>query len=230
MHTPTHLWGTWTLNQYLLASLLWNHQTNVDKLLNDYFARYYPTSAEHTRKFYQYLEQAMSNLKPFKHYAGKNIYKMRTRLAKDTMNIFPLDHLHYEVYHPEKNDGPDVVEMVDLMKQARTEIDAAMLQCRDKTEESRLIDDEKRFEYGEATIYFYYHLIRTALLHRNTEEASAKQEFTRVKEFADKLRNIKDMVAPLPNTGRGGDANAADGFEAAQVNAEYEYFRKMYEN
>jgi hypothetical protein len=230
MHTPTHLWGTWTLNQYLLASLLWNHQTNVDKLLNDYFTRYYPTTADQTRKFYQTLEQAMSNLKPFKHYAGKNIYKMRTRLNKDTMNIFPLDHLHYEAYHPAKNDGPDVIEMVDLMKQARTELEAAMLQCKDKTEEARLIEDAKRFEYGEATIDFYYYLVRTALLHRNAEEASAKQEFMKAKYLAEKLRNMTDVVAPLPGTGRGGDANAANGFEAAQVDAEYEYFRKKYDN
>ena len=146
--------------------------------------------------FTQYLEQATSNLKPFKHYAGKNIYKMRTRLAKDTMNIFPLDHLHYDVFHPEKNDGPDVVEMVDLMKQARTELDAAMLQCKDKTEEARLIEDAKRFEYGEATINFYYYLVRTALLHRNAEEASAKQEFIKAKYLADKLRTMKDVVAP----------------------------------
>ena len=230
MHTPTHLWGTWTLNQYLLASLLWNHEANADKILDDYFARFYPTSNEHTRKFYNLLEQAMSNLKPFKHYAGKNIYKMRTRLAKDTMNIFPLDHLHYDVYHPEQNDGPDVVEMVDLMRKARTELDAAMLACKDRTEEARLLEDEKRFEYGEDTFNFYYHLVRTALFHRNAESASAKQEFGKAKMYADRLRNIKDMVAPLPNTGRGGDANAADGFEAAQVNAEYEYFRNKYDN
>jgi hypothetical protein len=230
MHTPTHLWGTWTLNQYLLASLLWNHQTKVDQLLNEYFTRFYPTTTEHTRKFYQYLEEATANLKPFKHYAGKNIYKMRTRLARDTMNIFPLDHLHYDVYHPEKNDGPDVVEMVDLMKKARTELDAAMLQCKNKTEEARLNEDAKRFEYGEATIDFYNYLVRTALLHRSGEEASAKLEFKKAKYLADKLRNMTDVVAPLSGTGRGGDANAANGFEAAQVDAEYEYFRKKYDN
>jgi hypothetical protein len=146
------------------------------------------------------------------------------------MNIFPLDHLHYEAYHPAINDGPDVVEIVDLMKQARKELDAAMLQCKDKTEEARLIEDEKRFSYGEDMVNFYYHLIRTALFHRAAEVASAKQEFQKAKYLAEKLRNTTDVVAPLPGTGRGGDANAANGFEAAQVDNEYEYFRKKYDN
>ena len=33
MHTPTALWGTWTLNQHMLASLLWNVETDSDGLL-----------------------------------------------------------------------------------------------------------------------------------------------------------------------------------------------------
>ena len=229
MHTPTHSWGTWTLNQHLLAKLLWNHEENPDQLLNNYFARYYPTTGNQTRKFYNYLEQALANLKPFKHYAGKKLYKMRTRLARDTMNIFPLDHLHYESYHPAQNDGPDVVEMVELMKQARKELDAAKLLCRDKTEEARLIDDERRFAYGEDMVNFYYHLVRTALFHRNAQTASAKHEFSKAKIFADKLRNITDLVGPMPGKPKG-DANASDGFEAAQVANEYEYFRKKYDN
>ena len=73
-----------------------------------------------------HLETGFSNLKAFKHYAGKNIYKMRTRLTRDTMEIFPLDHLHYESFLPELNDGPDIVDMVDELRLARKEIDAAM--------------------------------------------------------------------------------------------------------
>ena len=44
MHTPTHVWGTWTLNQYLYARLLWNVETETDALLNEFFKRYYPTT------------------------------------------------------------------------------------------------------------------------------------------------------------------------------------------
>jgi len=142
------------------------------------------------------------------------------------MNIFPLDHLHYESFHPEKNDGPDVVEIVEFMKLARKELDASKLLCRDKIEEARLIDDERRFAYGEDMVNFYYHLVRTALFHRNAQKALAKHEFSEAKIFAEKLRNITDLVGPLPGKTKG-DANASDGYEAAQVSNEYEYFKKM---
>lgn len=229
MHTPTNLWGTWTLNQYMLAKLLWNHETNSDQLLKDYFSRYYPTTTEHTKNFYHHLELATANFKAFKHYAGKNIYKMKPRLMKDTVNIFPLDHLHYESFHPEKNDGADVLDIVESMRQARIELDASLLQCKDKTEELRLIDDERRFEYCEDMVAFYYHLIRTALFHRKAEISSAKAEFKKVKEYAEKLKNTKDVVAPAPGKGRG-DANASDGFEATQAADVYQYFLKKYDN
>ena len=145
------------------------------------------------------------------------------------MNIFPLDHLHYESFHPEKNDGPDIVDMVDYLRLARKEIDAAILQCRDTTEQKRLIDDNRRFIYGEDMIYFYNHLVRTALLHRSGNKPLAKQEFIRVDEFAEKLRNISDLVAPMPGHS-GGDANASDGLDASQAVDVYEYFKKFYGN
>ncbi len=227
MHTPTHIWGTWTLNQYLLGRLLWNVDTNTDALLNEFFSRYYPTTTEHARNFYQHLEVASSNLKAFKHYAGKDIYKMRTRLMRDTMEIFPLDHLHYETYHPEINDGPDIVDMIDELGIARKEINAAMLQCTDKTEQARLIDDDRRFTYGEAMVYFYYHLVRTALFHRRSEVIMAKHEFQNVEKYAEILRNITDLVAPLPGAPMG-DANAKDGLEASQAVDVYNYFKNKY--
>jgi len=227
MHTPTHVWGTWTLNQYLLARLLWNVETDSNDLLDEYFRRYYPSTSATTCNFYKHLERASSNLKAFKHYAGKGIYKMRVRLMRDTMEIFPLDHLHYESHHPELNDGPDVVEIVDEMRLARREIDAALLQCSDKTEQARLIDDERRFAYGEAIVYFYYHLVRTALFHRKNETSLAKHEFINVERYASILRNITDLVAPLPGA-NSGDANAKNGMEASQAEDVYKYFKTKY--
>jgi hypothetical protein len=76
---------------------------------------------------------------------------------------------------------------------------------------------------------FYYHLIRTALFHRNALVSSAKEEFKKAKEFAEMLRNVKDVVAPLPGKGKG-DANAADGFEASQAADVFDYFKKKYDN
>jgi hypothetical protein len=229
MHTPTHKWGTWTLNQYLYARLLWNADTNTDALLDEFFRRYYPTTYETTRKFYMHLETAFSNLKVFKHYAGVygNLYNMRSRLTRDTMELFPLDHLHYESYHPKLNDGPDIVDMISELYLARTEIDAAILRCTDKTEQARLVEDDRRFSYGEAMVYFYYHLVRTALLHRRSEAEMARNEFAKVEKYAGMLRQVTDLVAPLPGFSNG-DANSPDGLEASQALPAYNYFKKRY--
>ena len=187
--------------------------------------------SETTRKFYNHLETAFSNLKTFKHYAGKygNLYNMRNRLLRDTIEIFPLDHLHYESHHPLLNDGPDIVDMIDELCLARKEIDAAILQCTDKTEQARLIDDDRRFAYGEAMVYFYYHLVRTTLLHRHSEERMAKNEFQKVENFAEILRKITDLVAPLPGFSSG-DANSMNGFEASQAESVYNFFKQKYGN
>jgi hypothetical protein len=229
MHTPTHVWGTWTLNNYLMARLLWNVETDADSLLNSFFNKYYGDVSNISRNYYQHLEKAYSNLKPFKHYAGYNHYSMPRRLMNDTLKIFTLDHLHYEAYHPVLNDGPDIVEMIDELGLARKGIDAAMLQCTDKTVQARLIDDDRRIAYGEAMVYFYYHLVRIALLHRRSEVNMAKHEFLDVEKYAEILRNITDLVAPIPGFSNG-DANAKDGLEATQAVDVYEYFKQKYGN
>jgi hypothetical protein len=227
MHTPTHLWGVWTLNQYLLARLLWNAESDADAVLEEYFRRYYPTTFEHARRFYRYLEQATANLKTFKHYAGPDRYSLRRRLTDDSAEMFPLKHLHYEAFHPETDDGQDIVEMVDAMRLARREMDAALMECGDETEQARLREDDLRLEYGEAMTQFNYHLVRTAVFHRRHHSAMASHEFRRVEKYAEQLRRITDLVAPLD--GRpAGDANAADGFEATQAVNVYEFFRERY--
>ena len=78
-------------------------------------------------------------------------------------------------------------------------------------------------------VNFYYHLIRTALFHRSSMTASAKQEFAKAKEYGDRLKNIKDLVAPIPGKGKG-DANASDGLDASQATDVFQYFQKKYDN
>ena len=231
MHTPTRLWGTWTLNQYLLARLLWNTETNVDTLLDNYYRRYYPTTTEHTRAFYRHLEKATANIKPLKHYVGiKGIlnidgirYILRKRLIEDSTSIFPLEHFRYDVYKPVLNDGPDLVEIMAEMALARREIDAALMQCSDATEQARLLEDESRFAYGEAMFGYYYHLIRTALFHRRRNTTLAGHEFKLVEQFAERLRGVTDLVQVSAS-----HANAKNGFDATQTEEEYNFFKERY--
>ena len=109
------------------------------------------------------------------------------------------------------------------MRLARKELDSALMQCVDKKEQARLLEDERRFAYGEATIFFYYHLVRTAIFHHRGDEALARNEFGCVERYAERLRKVTDLVQVSSS-----HANAKDGFEATQAVNEYEFFKKKY--
>jgi hypothetical protein len=224
MHVPTALWGTWRLNQYLMGRLLWNIHSDAAAILDEYFKRAYPTTEAPMRTFYKELEYATANFKAFKHYIGVHgtRYTMRNRLTNDNAEIFPYDHLHYEPYHPPQNDGPDVVEIVAAMTRARRAMDEALLACADPTERARLLEDERRFAYGEATVEFYYHLVRTALFHHKGDPEQARRELALADRQAAILRGIVDLVQVS-----GAGANGKNGLDASQAVPVYEYFRRL---
>jgi len=227
MHTPTRLWGTWTLNQYLLSQLLWNVNVNADVVVDGYFKKYYPTTTEITREFYHHLELATANFKPFKQYAGIGKYSIRRQLKELLKNekaeIFSLDHLHYEAFHPTLNDGLDVVEMYDEFQQARKYLDQAMLLCNDSLEQQRLLEDERRFAYGEDMMEFHYHIIRTALFHQQHKTEMARREFKAVVTYAGKLKGITDLVQVM-SIGSG----INNGYDATYLAPVYDYFNEIY--
>ena len=213
------------MNQYLMARLLWNTGTDMENTLDEYFHRYYPTSSDSTRQFYADLEHATENIKAFKHYVisnGKG-FTLRGALLSEDGPMFPLDHLQYDTHHSTLNDGPDIVEIVEAMQNARRALDDALLTCRDAAERDRLLLAERRFAYGEAMVDFYYHLVRTALFHRRGDEALARYEFAYVERMADRLRQVKDLIQVASS-----HANAEDGLIASQAEKAYEFFKEKY--
>jgi len=230
MHTPTKLWGTWTLTQNLFSEILWNVDLDVNKFLDDYFSLYYPTTKEHTRKFYEHLEIAMMQTKSFKHFVfttkGPFTFRSWTGLITgEKKNIFPLDHMKYEKYSPVTNDAPDMVEIMDHLRLARKYIDASLIQCTNKKEQARLLEDERRFAYGESMMNFFYHLVRTAMFHNKENAVMAKLEFALVKKYAEQLKQVKDLIQVASE-----DANDENGYLATQMMDVYELYEKKYGN
>jgi len=225
MHTPLRLWGTWALNQHLMAELLWNVDVDVKKILDEYFGGYYPTSSKHARAFYECLETASSNMKPFKHYAWG--YSLRNRLGPafrdKNQKLFLRDDLQYFPHHPQTDDGVDVIEIVEAIRGARQAVDDAMLVCKDAREQLRLIEDERRFAYGEAMVFFFYHMVRTVTFHQQGNEELAAHEFARVEEMAERLRLTKDLV-----NSAGAHANFDDGLKASQIQDVYKAVKAKY--
>ena len=205
MHTLTQGWGTWTLNQYLLARLLWNPGLDVEALLNDYFPKFYPTTARRTRSFYGHLEHALRNITPLK-------TEMAIHLNRNE-DPFARNHFHYEPHHPPADDGPDLLETIDSLRLARSDIDAALLECKDPVEQRRLLEDERRFAYGEDMVNFLYHAARTQWFDRSGQDAAARGEFAKLQRAAADLRQyprgfIETFICP------------DGGFEAAQFSTD----------
>ena len=219
MHTPTRLWGTWTLNQYLLAQLLWDSTTDADELVSEYFHRYYPTTCETTKQFYQQLEKATASFKAIRYWGWKK------NLTDKNAEIFTKQHFSYETQHPLLNDGTDILEMKDYFAEARTSIDSALLLCTDNTERQRLLEDEYRFSYGEDMFMFHYHLYRTAMFYHEGNEDMARHEFAHLQYYAERLKNIVDLVEVSSS-----HANAKNGFEATQAADTFDFFKEKYGN
>jgi len=225
MHTPLRLWGTWTLNQHLMARLLWDVGADAEAIVAEYLARFYPTTTTYAKAFYEHLETASRNIKAFKHYTWG--YSLRSRLRgairDKSAKLFTREDLQYFPNHPEVNDGPDVVEIIDAVRKARQAIDDALLTCTDPREQARLLEDERRFAYGEAMFLFYYHMIRTVMFHQRGDGRLARHEFASLDRMAKRLEQVTELVQVA-----GEHANAANGLVASQVVTVYDVLKKHY--
>lgn len=208
------------MNLHLLSQLLWDVNCDSGKVLDDYFTEYFPTTSKHTRSFYEHLENAFRNIHVLK---WRSNYVLNEQSLKDGDALFPNEHFQYEASHPEKNDALDLVEIVKEIQLAREQIDAAMLECSDDVEQKRLLEDERRFFYGESMVNFFYHMYRTAMFHKRNEEALARREFIYVEQMAQRLKTVTDFVHVASS-----DSSAKDGFEAVMVTKGYEFLKEKY--
>lgn len=214
MHVPTSQWGTWTLNQYMLASLLWDPGLNVDALLNDYFERFYPITNANMRAFHDHLEDAFRNITLLKTYLPIHLNANRSP--------FSTNHFRYS----SKGSGPSLLETIESLRLARADIDAAFIECDNPVEISRLLEDERRFAYGEDMVRFYYHLARTAIFDESGKSSLAEREFAKVERAAADLQQYgKDLVVSFVKDTIG---IPYDGLDATQALKKYRLLKEQY--
>jgi hypothetical protein len=167
--------------------MLWNPDANADSIIEEYFQGYYPTTTKSTQLLYHYLEEAFSNITFLKVRWAR--YHTEDLLEDPNLELFPWDHFRYNAHHPKNNDGRDMVEIDDFIIKARNEFERSLMQCTDPFEKGRLLEDQHRFTYGENTIHYFYHQIRTLILERQGKDVLAKQEFDRMQEYAELLKS-----------------------------------------
>ena len=222
MHAPTRAWGTWTLQHAVLARLLWDPAADVDELLDEFCRCYYPTSAAHMAAFAAALETASANILAIEQCIGAfgTGGAPAGRLTAAAMPLFPLAHLGYDRRSAPANSAPSWVETMDAMRRARHELDAALAVCRGPLERSRLLDDERRFAYGEATFALYDRVLRAAGCDRAGDGAGLARELAAADSLAGRLRTVHDLVQVASS-----HANARDGLDASHVERTLAYFR-----
>ncbi|MBM4048113.1 MAG: DUF4838 domain-containing protein [Planctomycetes bacterium] len=181
MHAPTGFWGTRTLTQYQMARTLWNPQADVAELLDDYFRGRYGPAAHVMRQFYQELDTAFSNVSVLK-------YTLPSLLVRGAKDVFPRKHMRYEESHPETDDGPDFVQVLAALKNARQLVDRALAMSLTEQQRGRLREDEALFRYGENTVLFYDALIQVERLLAAGQRADAEEGFALAEQRADLLR------------------------------------------
>jgi len=221
---PTRGWGPWTLNHALLARLLWDPGADVDRILREYYVGYYPATSATTRRFYESLETATANFKLLKHRArvGRSIYGVARQIRAGGAPLL-LDHMHYQTFHPPKNDAPDIVDMKAALRAARAALDQSLARCPAGSERERLKEDEHGLVYAEATLDFFDHLIRLYAFDQQGGGVGAREEWKGLAAAAARLRRMVDVVQVSSR-----DANAANAFCATEAVDLYEAFARRY--
>ena len=109
MHVTTGHWGNKSLTNYQMARQLWDVHTDCESLWKDFFARRYGPAADLMRRFYESLEQMLSNVEPLKGWSSN----LASRLEAGDKDLFVEPHLRYRREPGVPCDAPTLVEMVE---------------------------------------------------------------------------------------------------------------------
>lgn len=184
MHAPTANWGTRTLTQWQMARMLWDPNLNVDALLNDYYTGRYGPAADAMRKVHDCLRTAMSNAHVMR-------FPLQDALQNGAKPLFPTKHMRMEVSHPETDDGPDWVEILAAMKNARARMDQARAIGVPERIAARIAEDDRLLAYAENSVLLYDRAIAAQQALNNGDKAAARKALDESLPYQNKLKADK---------------------------------------
>ena len=216
MHVNTSSWGPKRINNYLFAKLLWNHEIQVEPVLNEYYQQFYQGAGKQMQNFYQQLEYAMCSVKQWKH-----TKPLTSRINNDELPLFNLQHLQLNESHPTINDGVDLEESVNALAKCRTIIDSLLLQEWPDLITRRLSEDDQHLEYAKNTANLYYYVAQSILALNQGNKSEAIKMYQLSIPFARGLEKETEIV----NTSSS-HANAVNGLEASLIKERYQKLAK----
>ena len=165
MHISMGNWGPRALTNFQFARMLWDPETDVAALKDDYVRSRYEQAAPPMKEFYASLERAMVNVPEYLATPGEEENlggRLRAFAEGKTTDLFPYRHLRLTGDHPPPDDGPsieDSVRELDTTERLMREALAVPVSARAR---GCILEDEALFHYGDATVRLYYHMARAA--------------------------------------------------------------------
>jgi hypothetical protein len=203
MHVTTARWGNKALTNYQMARQLWDVRTDCEALWGDYFARRYGPAAGVMRRFYESLEQMLSNATELK-------YGLARRLDRGADDLFPDAHLRCDRRPGLECTGPTLVEIVEHGRRCRQLLDEAKAMPLPPSVKARVTEDEQCFTYGERTVGYYHACAQAFQEARGGRRDSARSHHAEARRLAELLRQDK-----VSSQGSSSHASAENTFVAS---------------
>lgn len=206
MHPTTANWGTKALTNHHVSRQLWNPGLDVDKMLDEYFTGRYGAAAKPMREFYDTLRGAMSNQTDIR-------YGLRDRLVNNkAADLFQEKHMQYKETHyaDGKDDGPDWLQIMELMRKGRAQLDAVKAMKLPDNIRARIAEDEGLFIYADYTCKLYDRVIAAQLAINENKMDDARKAYREALVYAAYLES------DVTSTRYGSEhSNSPNAFEAS---------------
>jgi len=222
MHTDTRLLSLKRINNYLFAKKLWDTDADVESLLDSYYENIYGPVAGEMESLAETLEFALSNIKQIRYW-----HHLPERISEGQQPLFDKEHFQLEEYHPERNDGVDLAQSVEAMRECRRIMDSLLQKDLDEPLQSLILLDDKMLRYGENTVHFYDAVARSVIAESEGDLAGARAAFKKSLPFARALKAETVLVKTAVNH----HVHAEDGLDATRIEEAYmELGRRLFEN
>jgi hypothetical protein len=215
MHVTTGHWGNKALTNYQMARQLWDVHTDCEALWEDYFTRRYGPAARTMRRFYESLEQMLSNVSELK-------YGLARRLDRGAEDLFPTPHLRRARESGLECEGPALLEIVGHADACRGSLGQALAMELPDRVKARIREDEETFTYGERTIRYLYECVEAFRLGRAGARDGARRHYREAVRIAELLR--RDTTSTSLSSAH---ANAKNAFVATYATGALEHLAKL---
>jgi len=188
MHILARCWGMQAINNYLYAKLIWNVNSNVDNLVEEYLVARYGECSKKMKGIYEEIEKAGVNCKFIKHYqfvsANKRSYGLWASLILKQKDLFDLKHIQLDTVLDDYHAGPSLKETRDRYEACFKNLGKYVKDINNPA----LKEDYEQLEYAVNTLnYLYYKAC--LLLDKGDEKTEDLAELYKEK--------LKQTTAPL---------------------------------